>query len=120
MNIKVNIYNALILPHLNYGILIWGHKAHKLLKVQKRAVRAITCSNYNAHSEPLFKQLCLVKADDLFTLAKLKFYHKYVDNSVPNYLEQIPFLEVAQTHRHNTRQHNIYVHTLLGFNWFKV
>ena len=30
------MYNSLILPHINYGILVWGHQAHCIFKLQKR------------------------------------------------------------------------------------
>ena len=58
-NILKMIYNSLILCHLNYGILLWGaqHNANdKLHKLQKKAIRIITSSNFLAHSEPIFKQ----------------------------------------------------------------
>ena len=63
-NILKMIYNSLILCHLNYGILLWGaqHNANdKLHKLQKKAIRIITSSNFLAHSEPIFKQLHLLK-----------------------------------------------------------
>ena len=56
LNILGIIYNALILTHLNYGILAWGHQAKRLNLIQKRAVGILTASKYNSHTEPLFKQ----------------------------------------------------------------
>ena len=53
LNIKIMIYNALIASHLNYGILIWGYQPGRLIKLQKRAIRTINVSKYNAHTEPL-------------------------------------------------------------------
>ena len=50
------LYNSLVLPHLQYSILTWGFKASRLEKLQKRALRIITRSKYNAHTEPLFKK----------------------------------------------------------------
>ena len=35
LNILRIVYNALILPHLNYGILAWGHQAKRLNLIQK-------------------------------------------------------------------------------------
>ena len=55
------LYTSLILPHLTYGILIWGSNISRLFKLQKRAVRTITNSSYNAHTEPIFKSLNLLK-----------------------------------------------------------
>ncbi len=75
---KVTIYNSLILSHLNYGILIWGYENDRLTKLQKKAIRIITLSKYNAHTEPLFKRLKLLKLIDLLHLNELKFYYKYI------------------------------------------
>ena len=71
------LYNSLVLPYLQYGILTWGFKIGRIEKLQKRAVRIITCSKYNAHTEPLFKTLNLLKVSDMFTLNLLKMYYKY-------------------------------------------
>ena len=59
------IYNTLILPHMTYGILAWGRHTNTIHKIQKRAIRIIAASKYNAHNEPLFKQLHLLKACDI-------------------------------------------------------
>ena len=53
--ILVTLYNSLIASHLNYGILEWGIVATRLEKIQKKAIRLITNSKYNAHTNPLFK-----------------------------------------------------------------
>ena len=65
------IYNSLILPHINYGILLWGHQAKQTKQIQviqKRAVRILTGSKYNSHTEPLFKQINLLKVNDICKL----------------------------------------------------
>ena len=49
------MYNSLIVPHLNYGITLWGHKAGVVRKIQKKDIRVLTKSEYNAHTLPLFK-----------------------------------------------------------------
>ena len=54
------IYNTLILPHMIYGILAWGRHTKVIHKIPKRAIRIIAASKYNAHTEPLFKQLNLL------------------------------------------------------------
>ena len=55
-------HDSLILPHLQYCRLSWGVKSDRLFK-QKRAVRIITCSRYNAH-KPLLKTHNLLKIED--------------------------------------------------------
>ena len=65
-NALLTIYNTLIIPHLNYGILTWGFISNRIMKIQKKAVRSITLSKYNAHTEPIFKTLKLLKINVIF------------------------------------------------------
>ena len=73
------IYTSLILCQLKYGILAWGHNNNRVYKLQKRAVRIISCRKFNAHSEPLLKKLNLLKVEDILKLQQLKFYHKSIN-----------------------------------------
>ena len=52
------IYNTLIMPHYSYCLLTWGskiHIGHRLLLLQKKALRMIDDSHYIAHTEPICK-----------------------------------------------------------------
>ena len=40
---------------MQYGLLLWVSKYSNVEKLQKRAIRLVTGSHYNAHTEPLFK-----------------------------------------------------------------
>ena len=97
------IYNALIQPHLNYGILLWGKNTKRIQKLQKWAVRSITCSKYNAHTDPIFIKLKLLKIHDLYKLNLLKFFFKYNENSLPNYFNGM-FDSIYPNHHYSTRQ----------------
>ena len=55
-SILLTISNSLVLPHLYFSILCWGFESQRLVKLQKRAVRNINRTKYNAHSEPLLKK----------------------------------------------------------------
>ena len=35
----LTIYNSLILPHLNYCLLTWGHDSKRIHKLQKKVIR---------------------------------------------------------------------------------
>ena len=62
--ILLTLYNILIVPHLNYCILTWGSKivnGYKIHILQKKALRIIPDSDYIAHSEPICKELRLLK-----------------------------------------------------------
>ena len=97
------LYNSLVLPHLQYAILTRGVKTNRLSKLQKRAVRIITASKYNSHTEPLFKQLNLMTLNDIFMSNALKFYYKYENGSLPQYFNNM-FPKTA-SHSYNTRGH---------------
>ena len=108
-DIKIMIYNSLILSHINYGILMWGYHSDRLYKLQKRAMKIITLAPYNAHSEPLFKSLNILKISDIFTLFQLKFYHKLINKKLPSYFTNMQFKQNQNIHRYNTRR-NINIH----------
>ena len=79
-SILITLCKSLFVPHINYGSLLWGHAGGALDKIQKKTVRTITYSNYIAHSEPLLKELNLLKVKDLFELKFLKFLFKLYHN----------------------------------------
>jgi hypothetical protein len=59
------MYNSLIGSHLNYGVMCWGFN-HKLIdKLQKKSIRIISNSKYNAHTEPIFKKLEILTVKDM-------------------------------------------------------
>ena len=97
------IYNSLILSRLNYGILAWGFDMGRLVVLQKKAIRAIFRTKYNAHTEPYFKVHKFLKLTDIFTLRCLKFYYKLINKTLPPYFyEMLP--TAGEVHDHNTRQ----------------
>ena len=61
----------------------------KLFKLQKRAVRIITCSKYNAHTEPLLKVLDLLKIEDIMKIKALKLYYRYKQNELSKYFDSM-------------------------------
>ena len=79
------LYNSLILPHLQYGLLLWGNSPNNLFQLQKRAIRVVSKSKYISHSEPLFKSLGILKLKDMYNLQCIKFMHKYTTGSLPFY-----------------------------------
>ena len=101
--IKLLLYNTLLLPHINYCILSWGYKCDRITKIQKRAIRLINLSKYNAHTEPIFKQFKLLKVNHILQMQEFKFYHKFKNNTLPAYQQQLKLLPNSSIHSHNTR-----------------
>ena len=96
------MYDSLILSHLQFGITNWGFEWDRISKLQKRALRIMTNSRYNAHTEPLFKQLHLLKVKDIFDVQCLKFWYKFVNNELPNYFRNM-FTYNHELHDFETR-----------------
>ena len=96
------MYDSLILSHLQFGITNWGFEWDRISKLQKRALRIMTNSRYNAHTEPLFKQLHLLKVKDTFEIQCLKFWYKYMNNKLPNYFRN----KFTYNHEIETRNHD--------------
>ena len=106
-NVLLSIYNALILPHLNYCILIWGNACRtflkRLFKIQKKAVRIIVNANFISHTNPLFKLLNIVKLNDLYNFTQLKFLYKLRNGMLPFYFKDFDVHINSHTHFYNTR-----------------
>ena len=96
------IYNSLVACHLKYGILVWGNRVDFLLKLQKRAVRLISNAGYNAHTEPLFRELKILKLMDERKLQELKFFYKFTHGNVPPFFQQ-GFISLSENNRYQTR-----------------
>ena len=64
------------MPHLNYMLLAWGTKCHKIELLQKRAVRLLYCKSPIAYTKPLFKRMKQPILSDLYTCQLLKLYYK--------------------------------------------
>ena len=88
LKVLITLYNTLMLPYFNYCILSWGSvlkNNHHLHLLQKKAIRIITNSHFIAHTEPLLKELGLLKITHIFSLAIWKFYFKLMSDQLPAY-----------------------------------
>ena len=81
------LYKSVIVPHLNYGLLLWGANLKDMFLLQKKAIRLVTHNSYTSHTEPIFKEKGLLSLPDLFLLNKLKFLHKLFHNNLPLYFQ---------------------------------
>ena len=109
LHIMRMLYCSLVNSHLLYGILIWGYECHRLEKIQKRIIRIITVSKYNAHTEPLFKALDLFKLKDMLNLSSLIFYYRYLHDNLPAYFYSFQITTQSSHHHYNTR-HSDQIH----------
>ena len=106
LNVLRSLYLALIYPYLNYCLLAWGSAKMTTLQpiiiLQKRLVRLLSGSDFNAHSSPLFKSLNLLKVCDLYKLQCQTFMFKtMIANMYPDFQNRI--LSIQKSHNYNTR-----------------
>ena len=82
-----SLYYSTFHCHLIYGILIYScayqSNLNSLLIKQKKAVRCITNSQYNAHTGPLFKKLKILPFESLTLFFRLKFMFEFKNNLLP-------------------------------------
>ena len=82
------IYNSLILPHMNYSLLVCGANCHSIEFLQKNAVRVINFKSPLAHTEPILKGMDQLKLPDMYTCHLIKLYYKLYRNKLPAYFEK--------------------------------
>ena len=80
------IYNSLILSQLHYGNILWGGRPASLIKLNKKALRAIANVGYNTHTNPIEKKLKLLSVPDIHKLKKYCLYKKFIDDKLPKYI----------------------------------
>jgi hypothetical protein len=82
------LYYALVHCHLIYGVLLWSCSSVSNLKglekKQKDAIRIVTCSPYNALTEPLFKKLNILPLQQLISYFKIQFMQQFKFNHLPS------------------------------------
>ena len=78
---KTALYYSLVYPYLTYCSTVWAStyvtNLNRIFLLQKRAVRAITNSDYLAHSAPLFSDLKILDIFKINALQATKFMFSY-------------------------------------------
>ena len=85
---RLTFYNCYILPHLDYCITIWGNASSviRLYRLQKRAARIITDSEYLAPSAPLMRQLRWLPLPQRVQYRQAQLVYRAVNGLAPDYI----------------------------------
>ena len=102
MQILKVMYSSMILPHLYFGITAWGFTCRRVFGLQKKVIRIITKSKFNAHTEPLFRELSLLKVNYIFQLHCLKRYYNITNGRTPAFFSSM-FVLNDTVHSYQTR-----------------
>ena len=84
------VYKALIQPHFDSYIVVWGScgikLADKLQKLQNRAARALTFSSYDAEASQLFQNLNWNNLSTQLDIQRALMVFKSLNGLAPEYL----------------------------------
>ena len=109
---RINYYNAVIQPIMDYGSLVWGTTTlaniDTIVRLQKRAARLIMDKRWDTPSQPLFKELDITPFPERVKKAKAKLVYKSLSDKTPVYIRDKLKL-VKDVHEINTRSraHNL-------------
>ena len=110
LKVRRNLYYSMFDSHLNFGNLLWGSAENKLLKrieiLQKKCIRNVGLKNFRAHTEPIFKELEILKFTDKLSYCRSVFMHHYKNNKLPISFSGI-FTDITNSDNLQTR-HNDY------------
>ena len=84
----VMLYNTLVKPYFTYCIIIWGNSfksyLHRVEVLQKKLLRILTFSLYNAHTQPLFRRWKIMEFNQLYTYLSSVHIFKCIYHLLPN------------------------------------
>ena len=93
IKVKYTIYNSLIKSHIEYNLSCWGKvkskEIEKIIVLQKRAVRYIANLKYNSHTGQTFKNLNILKFNDLVNLKQATFMYRYANDKLPSSFKDV-------------------------------
>ena len=115
----LQIYNAIILPHINYCCLIWGsgYALHtkKILTLQKRAMRIIEGIFPPQSASPVFKKYKILKIQDIAKMQMMLIMHKVLCNNLPLPIKNM--FKFYTGNSYSTRQNKHFQETFSAKNY---
>ena len=110
---RMNMYNALVVPYFNYCSTVWGNigkgLSDRIQKLQNRAARILTFSNYKTRSSILLDDLGWERLGNKRLKQLAMIMYKIHNNLSSSYLRRI-FTNTSIVHAHNLRNSEI--------NWY--
>ena len=108
-SMKQMFYNAYILPSLDYALFAWSGLSdgdlNRILLLQKRAVRVVTDSKWDAPSKPLFRRLGWMTIKQRVKYQRSFLMYKCLSGLAPNYLTDL-FQYTEPNHQYALRSIN--------------
>ena len=104
------LYQSLIRPYFYYCNIVWpvgeSVRLDKLFVEKKTAIHTITFAKWNAHTEPLFSNLRLLKLHDINMRQTSCLIYKSRHGLLPPQFCNL-FVLNSEVHHHDTRNKNL-------------
>ena len=85
--VLIQLNYSLAYPYLSYCVNIWGSTYETHLKpieiLQKKIIRLVTNSSYDAHTTPLFRNLNVLKLRDIYKFHAALFMYEKILSETP-------------------------------------
>ena len=82
-----SLYYAIFSSHMVYGCQVWGQNINvhteKVFRLQNRAMRIISFSDFHADSNPIYRETKILKLKDFIALQNCLFVHDNLNNNLP-------------------------------------
>ena len=93
------LYNSLILPHIQYGLAVWGRSnsqnKKRINSIQKQIVRTISKSYLKSHTEPRMKALGILKLEDIYKQQCSTLVYDVLNDQCPENIKNL--IQLATT-----------------------
>ena len=81
------VYFSIFHSHLIYGCNVWSltteENLRKIEVLQRKCMRILNFAPFDAHTNPMFIDLKVIKVRDMFDLQHLKLAYNYFFNDLP-------------------------------------
>ena len=84
------------------GVYTYQSNLHRIILLQKRVVRILSRSNFDAHTDPIFKELHIMKFCDICSLQMGQFMFSYKHGLLPACFDSF-FILNSEVHSYLTR-----------------
>ena len=106
----INVYHSIFSSHMRYACQIWGLRdctvTHRILTLQKAAVKLMTFNHPRSPSAPIFANLEILKFFDLVKVLNIEFLHKFLNSKLP--FDTLNTFEIKKiSHSHKTRSNSL-------------
>ena len=105
------LYITFVQPYFLYGIQCWfstySNNTDCAVKLQKRAIRIVTNSEYLTHTGQLFKMLGILKLRDLYRIQVLLYMFKTIKSNYYNNLLALLNYQ-ADVHHYSARNASLF------------